>query len=57
LLHDASLPSLDAMFDPTRTTALFSGGTRGVGAVPGHVFGLGLDAATRSDLVAYLSGL
>ncbi len=57
LLHDASLPSLDAMFDPTRTTATFAGGTRGQGAVPGHVYGLSLSDSDRADLVAYLKTL
>ncbi|MFI5301939.1 MAG: c-type cytochrome, partial [Polyangiales bacterium] len=57
LLHDASLPSLAAMWDPTRTSAVFAGGTRGAGAVPGHVYGLDLDDATRADLVEYLRGL
>ncbi len=44
LLHDGSLPSLDAMFDPSRT-------------VPGHSFGLDLDDAGRSDLLRYLRTL
>ena len=57
LLHDASLPSLAAMFDPARTQAGFTGGTRGEGAVPGHVYGLALPDADRSALVAYLSTL
>jgi cytochrome c553 len=56
LLHDGSLPSLDAMFDPSRLDATFTGGVR-PGAVPGHVFGLDLDARDRADLIAYLETL
>jgi mono/diheme cytochrome c family protein len=56
LLHDASLPDLDAMFDPARVAPDFTQGRR-AGAVPGHAFGLGLDDAARSDLIAYVSTL
>jgi hypothetical protein len=56
LLHDGSLPSLDAMFDPSRTGSDFSGGVR-PGVVPGHVFGLDLDDADRAALLAYLDEL
>jgi len=56
LLHDGSLPSLDAMFDPARTGASYDGGVR-AGAVPGHVFGLDLADADRSALLAYLEAL
>jgi hypothetical protein len=56
LLHDGSLPSLDAMFDPSRTGSDFAGGVR-PGAVPGHVFGLDLDDGDRAALLAYLDEL
>jgi cytochrome c5 len=54
LLHDASLPSLGAMFDPSRLDASYAGGRFGPGPVPGHVFGLDLDESSRANLVAYL---
>jgi mono/diheme cytochrome c family protein len=57
LLHDASLPDLDAMFDPVRTLATYTGGRLGPGPVPGHTFGLELDGADRADLLAYLQTL
>jgi mono/diheme cytochrome c family protein len=56
LLHDASIPSVAALFDPARTSASFTGGRRGPGAVPGHPFGLDLDDASRAALVSYVSG-
>jgi hypothetical protein len=56
LLHDGSLPSLDAMFDPARLDASYAGGVR-AGAVPGHVFGLDLSDSDRSSLLAYLEAL
>jgi hypothetical protein len=56
LLHDGSLPSLDAMFDPTRLGSDYDGGVR-VGAVPGHVFGLDLSDSDRGALLAYLEAL
>lgn len=43
LLHDASVLSIDALLDPTRTN--------------GHAFGLDLDDADRAALVAYLKAL
>jgi cytochrome c5 len=57
LLHDGTVPSLDAMFDPSRVTPSFVGKLHGSGAVPGHVFGLDLSAEDREALVAYLRGL
>jgi hypothetical protein len=57
LLHDATLPSLDAMFDPARTTPGFTARLHGTGAVPGHPFGLDMSDADRSALVAYLQAL
>jgi len=44
LLHDASLPSLDTMFDPERR-------------VPGHRYGLDLDDRARRDLLDYVRSL
>ena len=57
LLHDGTVPSLDAMFDPARVTAAFTGKLHGTGAVPGHLFGLDLDAGDRAALVLYLKAL
>jgi mono/diheme cytochrome c family protein len=56
LLHDGSLPSLDAMFDPARLDASYTGGVR-AGAVPGHEFGLDLSDPDRTALLAYLEAL
>ncbi len=56
LLHDASIPSVAALFDPARTSASFAGGRRGPGAVAGHPFGLDLDDPSRAALVSYVSG-
>ena len=57
LLHDGTLPSLAAMFDPTRTDAAFTGALHGVAGVAGHLDGLDLPAAERSALLAYLGSL
>ena len=57
LLHDATLPSLDALFDPARTSTDYKGALHGVKGVGGHTFGLALDAASRADLLAYLRTL
>ena len=57
LLHDASLPGLDAMFDPARTTSTYEGGRLGPGAVSGHPYGLRLREAERLALTAYLQTL
>lgn len=54
LLHDGTLPDLDALLDPARLDAGFSRGARGPGAVPGHTFGLALPAADRAALASYL---
>jgi mono/diheme cytochrome c family protein len=43
LLHDGTVPNLDALFEPTRTQ--------------GHPYGLTLDEARRRDLLAYLRTL
>jgi hypothetical protein len=57
LLHDGTLPDLDAMFDPARLDDDYAGGARGAGAVRGHVFGLDLPAADRAALLDYLRAL
>jgi cytochrome c553 len=57
LLHDGTVPSLDAMFDPARLTRAFTERLHGEGAVPGHPFGLDLSDGDRSALVAYLRAL
>ena len=57
LLHDGTLPSLAAMFDPARTDASFTGALHGVAGVAGHLDGLDLPAAERSALLAYLGSL
>ncbi len=56
LLHDASAPTLEALFDPARASAGFAGGARG-GPIVGHLVGLDLDAEGRAGLLAYLRGL
>jgi mono/diheme cytochrome c family protein len=43
LLHDASILSIDALLDPSRTN--------------GHAFGLDLDQASRAALIDYLRAL
>jgi cytochrome c5 len=57
LLHDGTLPDLAALLDPARLTDGYQGGSRGVGPVRGHVFGLSLPVAEREALVAYLGAL
>jgi cytochrome c553 len=57
LLHDGTIPSVDALLDPTRVTDAFSARLHGSGAVPGHPFGLDLAPSDRSALVAYLQAL
>ena len=57
LLHDGTVPSLAAFFDPARVTPAFSGKLHGAGAVPGHVHGLDLSEPDRAALIAYLEGL
>ena len=62
LLHDGSVTSLDEMFDPARVGAEYEpkgwnppGVTKR--AVPGHTFGLSLNAADKADLLAFLRSL
>ncbi len=57
LLHDGTIPSLAAMFDPARITPAFTTKLHGPGAVPGHVYGLDLDDASRTVLIGYLATL
>jgi hypothetical protein len=57
LLHDGTVPSVEAMFDPTRTTAAFTERLHGSGAVAGHSFGLALGDADRAALVGFVEGL
>jgi mono/diheme cytochrome c family protein len=62
LLHDASLTSLEEMFDPRRTTLEYEpNGWNPPGvtkrAVPGHPFGLSLNAEDRNALLAFVRSL
>ena len=57
LLHDGTVAGLDAMFDPARLDASYTGRLHGTGAVTGHPFGLDLPPADRAALVAYLGAL
>jgi cytochrome c peroxidase len=57
LLHDGTLPSLAAMFDPSRDTSAFAARLHGAGAVSGHPFGLDLDASDRTALLGFLGSL
>jgi mono/diheme cytochrome c family protein len=57
LLHDGTVPSLDAMFDPRRVEPGYSGRLHGSGPIAGHRFGLDLDASSRAALVKYLRAL
>jgi hypothetical protein len=57
LLHDGSLSTIDALFDPARTHSDWRGGRVGAGAVPGHDYGFDLDPSDRAEIVAYLRAL
>jgi len=57
LLHDGTLPSVDAMFDPARPSGAFGQKLHGTGAVPGHGYGLDLSDGERQDLLTYLHAL
>ncbi|HET6151065.1 MAG TPA: hypothetical protein VFH68_26250 [Polyangia bacterium] len=57
LLHDGTVPTLDAMFDPARPTDAFAARLHGQGAVRGHPFGLDLDRSDRHALLAFLHAL
>ena len=62
LLHDASVTSLEEMFDVARLSPDYEPkgwSPPGVAkrAVPGHTFGLSLDAEDRSALLAFVRSL
>lgn len=62
LLHDGSAASLEELFDPDRLKPdHVPGGWKGPGvtnrAVPGHVFGLTLNAQDKAALLAFLRSL
>jgi cytochrome c5 len=57
LLHDGTVASVDAMLDPDRIAADYTGGLHGSGAVPGHPFGFDLSSTDRASLLAYLQAL
>ncbi|MEM6295848.1 MAG: c-type cytochrome [Myxococcota bacterium] len=52
-LHDGSVGSLEALLGRERLEDDYQG-PRGVGAVDGHRYGLGLEDDDRADLIAYL---
>lgn len=61
-LHDGSAASLEEMFDPDRLNEThvrggYSPAGAKTGAIPGHEFGLKLDAVERQQLVAFLRTL
>jgi hypothetical protein len=57
LFHDGTVPSLDALLDPSRVDDGWTGGARGPGPVHGHVFGLDLGADERAALIDYVRSL
>jgi len=62
LLHDGSVANLEEMFDPDRLKPdHVPGGWPGPGvskrAIPGHPFGLGLNAGDKAALLAFLQSL
>jgi hypothetical protein len=62
LLHDGSVASLEEMFDPDRLKPdHVPGGWKGPGvtqrAIPGHPFGLALNAEDKEALLAFLRSL
>ena len=57
LLHDASIPSIEALFDPQRVSEGWTGRLHGHGPVPGHLYGLSFSDAERGDLIRYLRRL
>jgi hypothetical protein len=61
-LHDGSVASLEEMFDPDRLKPdHVPGGWKGRGvtkrAIPGHPFGLTLNADDKAALLAFLRNL
>jgi cytochrome c5 len=57
LLHDGTLPSVDAILDPGRLRDDYAGRLHGAGAVPGHRFGLDLGEEDRRALISYVAAL
>ncbi len=57
LLHDATLPDVDAMFDPSRLEPGFTDRLHGAGPVQGHLHGLSLADSQRASLVDFLKAL
>jgi mono/diheme cytochrome c family protein len=57
LLHDGTIPSIDALFDPTRLSAAFARRLHGSGSVQGHPFGLDLADEDRTRLLDYVQRL
>jgi cytochrome c5 len=57
LLHDASISSIAALFDPARPHAGFASRLGGTTGVPGHLYGLELSAPERAALIGYLEAL
>jgi hypothetical protein len=62
LMHDGSITSLEAFFDPARLSPDYEpkgwsppGVTKR--AIPGHTFGLNLDAKDKAALIAFLRSL
>ena len=55
LLHDASVASLEELFDPARTSSTYR--SRLGAPIPGHLTGLDLDFASRTALIAFLRTL
>jgi cytochrome c5 len=57
LLHDATLPDVDAMFDPSRLDPGFTDRLHGTGPVQGHRYGLSITDAQRASLLTFLKTL
>lgn len=57
LLHDGTVPSLEALLEPARASTTFAERLHGTGPVRGHTYGWTLSETERRDLVAYLRNL
>ncbi len=57
LLHDGTLSTIEALFDPARRKPDYTNARHGAREVQGHVYGLDLSEPARSDLVSYLRTL
>ncbi|HEY1959742.1 MAG TPA: hypothetical protein VGH28_29235 [Polyangiaceae bacterium] len=55
LFHDASVASLEELFDPARTSSTYE--SRLGAPIPGHLTGLDLDPTSRAALIAFLRTL